>query len=248
MRKIKKGALIFFLLVLTGILPPAFAFGAAVDVYAEGSIIDEALEVYIYADVSTENLLSFGVGLNYNPSELVVLEVEKDPVSIPYSANGTRWYLGGALTSYRSNPQPDVSEPGKVVIVGGKLDPANPGHGVDSGSRLFMAKVTFGPAGTQIPKTPVLSLAYARGDGTSSYKNFVRLKQAAPEVLDGTGVRFLPVVVRVQGDADANGVISPRDINALKLNMGRTNAPCYMDCDGNGRITPSDINCIKSKI
>ncbi len=227
---------------------PVCAFGADVDVFAEGAINETELIVYVYADVNVTNLLSYGVTLNYDPSELTVAEVLKDPDSIPYTDNGTKWYLGDSSAVYRNNPEPDVSVAGEVVIIGGKIDPAAPTQGVEQGTRVFLGMVRFEPSDALIPADPTLFLSYAIGDGTSSYKNFVRLDNDVPQVLDGDNVYFGSVDVFQLGDADGNGAISPSDVNAVKFNMGNTEAPCYMDCDANGSITPSDINCIKSKI
>ncbi len=242
--KFKKAIAIVFLCAAI----PVCAFGADVDVFAEGAINETELIVYIYADVNVTNLLSYGVTLNYDPSELIVAEVLKDPDSIPYTDNGTKWYLGDSSAVYRNNPAPDVSVAGEVVIIGGKIDPADPTQGVEQGTRVFLGMVRFEPADALIPPDPTLFLSYAKGDGTSSYKNFVRLDNTVPQVLDGDNVYFGSVDVFQLGDADGNGSISPRDVNAVKFNMGNTQAPCYIDCDGNGSITPSDINCIKSKI
>jgi len=246
--QLKKSISLGCLSVLIGLAIPVFAFCADVDVYAEGAIDETELIVYVYADVNVDNLLSYGVSLNYDSSELSVVQVQKDPDPIPYTSNETKWYLGETWASYKNNPDPDYSVPDEIIIIGGKLDPADPAQGVEQGTRVLLAMVVFEPEDVQIPANPTLFLSYARGDGTSSYKNFVRLNNNTPEVLDGENVYFGSVEVFQLGDADGNGAISPKDVNAVKFNMGNADAPCYMDCDKNGSITPSDINCIKSKI
>lgn len=248
MTKIKRMALIFGMFFLAGLLTQVPAFAADVDIYGEGSINGDQLNVYVYADVNVENLLSYGVSLNYDAAELSVIQVQKDPQVIPYSSNGTKWYLGEDSAVYRNNPAPDYSSPGEIIIIGGKLDPSNPGQGVSQGSRILLAVVTFGPANAQIPVSPTLFLSYARGDGTDAYKNFVRLDNNLPQVLDGANVYFGPVKVAQQGDANGDGRITVRDINMVKSNVMNLDAPCHMDCNGDGRITARDINCVKSKL
>ncbi len=233
---------------LVSILFAGSSGAADVDVYAEGAINGTQLTVYVYADVNVDNLLSYGVSLNYDTAELSVIDVQKDPEPIPYTSNSTKWYLGESTAVYRNNPAPDYSSPGEVIIIGGKLDPANPTQGVSQGARALLAVVTFGPADAEIPSSPTLFLSYARGDGTQTYKNFVRLDNNAPQVLDGADVYFGTVHVAQQGDANGSGDISPRDILFIKANIGNENAPCYTDCNGDGSITPRDILCVKSKI
>lgn len=234
--------------VLLCLFIPAAASGADVDVYAEGTLNETELTVYIYADVNVENLVSYGVSLNYDPSELVVEEVDKEPDTIPYTGNDTRWYLGESDDSFRNNPVPDTSTSGEIIIIGGRIDPSDPTQGVAQGAKAFLAMVRFSPADAEIPESPTLYLSYARGDGTSTYKNFVRINDTTSEVLDGDNVYFGSVQVAELGDADESGAVTPSDINTIKMNIGNADSPCYMDCDGSGSITPSDINCVKTKI
>lgn len=234
--------LLIFLLAFT----PVDAWSADVDVYAEGAYTESILDVYIYADINIDRILSFGVRLTYDPVELAVLGAEKDIEPRPYTSNATKWFLGDENAAYKNNPEPDYSTSGEVIIIGGKLDPENPAAGVDSGARVFLGMASFTPVGGEMPAHPAITLSYARNDG--SYRNFVRLGGGGVEVLDGAGVEIGAVQIFPRGDADGNGAITPRDINRLKSNMGNTNAPCYMDCDGNGSITPRDINCIKGKM
>lgn len=244
--KAKNAILGMFLLAALALGSTASA--ADVDVYGEGAINGTELKVYIYADVNVDQLISYGISLNYDAEELSVVDVQKDPETIPYTENTTKWYIGESTAVYRNNPAPDYASPGEVIVIGGKLDPASPTQGVTRGTRILLAEVTFGPANSQIPLNPTLFLSYARGTGDSDYKNFVRLENQSPVVLDGTDVYFGTVKVAQLGDADANGRVTFRDINVVKSNIGNANAPCYTDCDGNGRITFRDINCVKSKL
>lgn len=227
---------------------PGLSFGADVDIYGEGVVTEDELVVYLYADLQVDHLLSYGIKLSYNPDALTVIDASKDVDPIPYTLNETRWYLGNTSASYKNNPDPDFATPGEVILIGGKLDPADPEKGVPGGTRIFIGMITFQAADGEMPLNPLLTLSYAKADGTSSYKNFVRLDDQVPQVLDGTYVSFGSVIVLPQGDADGNGSVTPRDIRAIKPSIGDGNAPCYMDCDGNGSITPKDIRCIKTKI
>ncbi len=227
---------------------PGLSFGAEVDIYGEGVVTEDELVVYLYADLQVDHLFSYGIKLGYNPDELTVIDVSKDVDPIPYTLNETKWYLGNDSASYRNNPDPDFTTPGEVILIGGKLDPADPEQGVSRGTRIFIGMITFQAADGEMPLNPLFSLSYARGAGTSAYKNFVRLDDQVPQVLDGTDVSFGSVIILPQGDADGNGSVTPRDLNATKSNIGNANAPCYMDCDGNGTITPRDISCVKTKI
>ncbi|MCP4689614.1 MAG: hypothetical protein GY859_16290 [Desulfobacterales bacterium] len=234
------------MLIFLTAFAPVYAWSADVDVYAEGAYTESILDVYVYADINIDSILSFGVKLTYDPGELAVLSAEKDVEPRPYTSNGTKWLMGDENAAYKNNPPPDFSTAGEVIIIGGKLDPDNPAAGVESGARIFLGMASFTAANGQMPAHPAITLSYARGVG--SYKNFVRLNGGAVESLDGAGVEIGAIQISPRGDADGNGSITPRDINRLKSNMGNVNAPCFMDCDGNGSITPKDINCIKGKM
>lgn len=236
----------FCILLIVGM--PLSGMAADVDVYAEGAINGSRLKVYIYADVNIDNLLSYGVSLNYDAEELAVLGVTKDPDPAAYTSNDTKWHLGDSTAVYQKNPDPDYASPGEIIVIDGKVDPDNPDQGIPKGARALLAVVTFGPANLEMPSSPTLFLSYAKGDGSGKYKNFVRLNNDTAQVLDGADVYFGVVQIARQGDADGNGRITPRDIISIKENIGNTNAPCYTDCDGNGSITPGDIICVKSKI
>ncbi len=244
--RIKKGLLGASILIFLIAVTPLDGWSADVDVYAEGAYTESILDVYIYADINIDSILSFGVRLTYDPGELAVLSAEKDVEPRPYTSNSTKWFLGDENAAYKNNPAPDYSTAGEVIIIGGKMDPDNPTAGVESGARIFLGMASFTPAGGIMPSHPAITLSYARSDG--SYKNFVRLNSGGVEVLDGAGVEIGAIQVSPRGDADGNGSITPRDINRLKSNIGNANAPCFMDCDANGSITPRDVNCIKGKM
>lgn len=230
-------------------------FCADVDVYGEGVITDGGqLVLYVYADVNVDQLISYGIRVNYNPSELTVISAEKDLASVlhPYTANETKWYIGEDTADYRNNPNPDTATAGEVRVIGGKLDPDNPMLGVSTGERVFLCQITFGPAGTDIPTSPTLSFSYGHGEGTSAYKNFVRINGGSSdaEVLDGEGVSLGAITVAVQGDANGDGSITPGDMITIRnayYGGGPLVCEPAADCNNDGKITPGDMICVRNK-
>ncbi len=212
-------------------LGSADLMAAEVDVTAEGAYTRTGLVVEVYARM-TPAMVSYGVKLTYDVAQLAVTGAEK---------NESVWFLGND-SSAGNNPymNPDTSVPGEVVIIGGKLDTADPTAGVN-GQRVLLGKVFFDRTESSMPFAPALTIALAR---TSPYANFVTTTGGN---LDGSGVSFAVKVVE-RGDCNGDGAITPADIMALKSRIGSTNAPCYVDCNNDGAVTPADINCVKSKI
>lgn len=230
--------------VVRGALMATDSRAAEINVYAEGAFTthetENILDVYIYADIAVERVLSFGIRLMYDPLELQVVSAEKNIIfsessgTPPYTSNPALWALGDDPI-YRNNPAPDYTTQGDaVVIIGGKLDLADPTGGL-SGERIFLAKVTFRPAdGNTIPPAPALALTYAVGAGDDTYKNFVRYDPDANpgeegiviDSADFSGVNFLPINVisspydiAERGDANADGVLSVHDFLCIRSKM-----------------------------
>lgn len=222
------------------------AMGAGIDIYGEGAYSDAELNVYLYADISQERVLCYGVKLLYNPSELTVSAVEKDITPVPYTSNTAKWYLGEDTATYRNNPPPDTATPGEVVIIGGKVDPANPTAGIHSGTKIFLGKVTFVPVGAEMPANPVLTLSLARDVG--NYDNFVRLDEGSTIVMDGADVSFGDVKIAALGDANADSTVNFQDMLFVKYiaQTGGNNTP-YADCNLDGIINFQDMLCIRAK-
>ncbi|UCD80384.1 MAG: hypothetical protein JSW26_02835 [Desulfobacterales bacterium] len=258
---------------LIGALIATDSWAADINVYAEGAFTtDQAeniLDVYIYADITVERVLSFGIRLTYDPLELEVVSAEKNIIfpessgTPPYTSNPALWELGDD-PAYRNNPAPDYTNySDAVVIIGGKLDPADPTGGLN-GERVFLAKVTFRPVtGNIIPSAPALGLTYAVGAGVDTYKNFVRYDPGAPageegvviDSADSSGVNFLPINVAsppysiaARGDANADGVFNVQDYLRTRSYIGTTNFPAYADCNEDGLLNVQDYLCIRSKM
>ena len=221
-------------------LAPAYA-SAQVTVYAEGAYTDTDLVVYIYADIDAastdEALLSYGVTLKYNTTDLGTPVVEK---------NASDWYFGDKSDPYATpNAEPDTSTPGQVIIIGGKLDSAAPLEGV-SGDRVILATVSFVRSSTNVPSAEL----YLGKGGT--YANFVQIDGTdLDKTLSGTedeSGSIGQVDIFQRGDADGDGYITTSDMFKVKGAMATKIYKCYVDCDGDGYITTSDMFCIKGKM
>ncbi|MCD6185392.1 MAG: hypothetical protein J7K84_06340 [Deltaproteobacteria bacterium] len=225
MKKSSRILLIIGLLVFVmGALIPVNSFAADVDVYAEGAYTETGFAVYIYADINGPNILSAGVKLTYDTSELTVTSAEK---------NESVWFLGG-----ESYMDPDISTPGEVVFILGKLDNADPAAGV-SGERVLLGKAVFTRNTTNAP-----SVTLSLGRTTGTYNNFVATDAT---VLDGS-VNFIAATVVQRGDANADGVITFADMSKVRAMITNNEFTIYADCNIDGVITFADMSCIRGKI
>jgi len=222
------------LMALLGIMfIPVSTIAADVDVYAEGAYTDTDLVVYIYADINTTNIVSFGVRLFYDSSKLTVASAQK---------NEAVWYMGDGTNNY---PYQDPQDLGNgVLFIGGKLDVNNPTAGV-GGTRVLLGTVTFNRTESGVPTSPAegyfgISLDLGKA---SPYVNFASV---AGDNID-TGVGF-SAIVRERGDANGDGRISVQDILRAKTYIGNPNFPPFVDCNNSGDISVQDLLCIKSKI
>ena len=205
----------------------------ALDVYAEGAYTDTDLQVYLYADITPGDvppLVSYGVKMTYS-SNLTVTNAEK---------NEKIWYMGDGTTSgNKAYMNPDTSNAGEIIFIGGKLDTANPTAGV-SGNRVLLGKAVF----SRIDTTPVSITLELGRDG--NYANFVGNDKTP---LDGDVV--FKCTLGERGDANLDGSVTPADMIAIK-NAFYGGAPLIAptiiaDCNGDGSITPADMICIKNK-
>lgn len=226
MKKSSRRLLIIGLLVFVmGALIPVNSFAADVDVYAEGAYTETDFAVYIYADINGPNILSAGVKLTYDTSELTVTSAEK---------NESVWFLGG-----ESYMDPDISTPGEVVFILGKLDTADPAAGV-SGERVLLGKAVFTRNITNDAPSVTLSL----GRTTDTYSNFVATDATD---LDGS-VNFIAATVVQRGDANADGVITFADMSKVRAMITNNEFTIYADCNIDGVITFADMSCLRRKI
>ncbi|MFZ5569349.1 MAG: hypothetical protein ACOZF0_03015 [Thermodesulfobacteriota bacterium] len=135
---------------------PGRALSETVHVYGEGEFSESMVTVRIYADIQSGNLISFGVKLSYNPADLSLVSAEK---------NEETWYFGQGAQRH-AYVDPVTTNPGEVIIVGGKLDADNPAAGV-GGDKILLGTVRFNRA-TANP--PAVSLSIGKN---GDYKNFV---------------------------------------------------------------------------
>nr|WP_319396238.1 dockerin type I domain-containing protein [uncultured Desulfobacter sp.] len=211
---------------------------AQVSVYAEGAYTDTDLKVYIYADVTAEPIISFGVKLTYDDAEVSLDE------ATCLKRNDDAWYFGdpGGTTYDTPNAGPVVTAnttSSNVVFVGGKIDSTETTQtGVGPGDRILLGVVTFSRNSDVVP---TIGLALGK-DG--DYENFVELDGG---LLDSTATITGSAEIHERGDANGDGRFTGRDINTIKSYFGDSNAPCWVDCNDDGRITGRDINCVKAE-
>ena len=231
---------------------PQGAVAAQIDVYLEGAYNDNYLDVYLYADLNVSNVISYGVRVGFDSSELQVLHATKNVSPTPYTSNETLWQLGNG--DNRNKPDP-VILPNAVVFKGGILDEDEPSAGVPDPVRVFLGTIRFETAlGATMPPDPALTLTYAEeySADPDSYKNFVRYEaglQAKGEVIDSaddSGVDFSKIRIYERGDANSNGTITRADRKVIRY-FRKTRGAVYpwMDCNADGNVTRADRRCIR---
>lgn len=212
------------------LLTPFNLLAADVDVYAEGAYTETDLVLYIYADINSESILSFGVKVEY-PAGLTFGSATK---------NEAVWFFGDGSTNYPyMGPEDDGSG---VVIIGGKLDTGDPTAGV-TGTRVLLGTVTFTHTG--MTDFSGVTLTYGRGDGTGDYKNFVSTAGTVYDSADSTGVSFT-TEIHQRGDANGDGAINVADMSAVRyviVNGG--NIYPWLDCNGDGNVNVADMSCVR---
>jgi hypothetical protein len=215
---------------------------ADVDVLAEGAYsfnrttpaTTGKLVVYIYADINTDPLCSYGVKLTYNSSRLGSPVAEK---------NTAVWYMGA---SSPGNPymDPDTSTAGQVIFIGGKLDTANPIAGV-TGDKVLLGKVSFTRSDNNDPKPDPagyfgISLALGKA---APYDNFVTVSG----VLKDSATSFSGIIAEA-GDANHNGAINAGDAQrVMQIINGTLPFTVFADCNLNGSVNAGDAQCIMQK-
>jgi hypothetical protein len=223
-------------------LLPTAALAADVDVFAEGAYsfnrtspaTTGKLVVYLYANINTDPLCSYGVKLSYNTAKLGSPTAEK---------NTDVWYMG---SSSPGNPymNPDTSTAGQVIFIGGKLDTANPTAGV-TGQRVLLGKVSFTRLDNGDPKPDpgtYFGIALALGKA-SPYDNFVT---AGGLKKDGA-IAFTNQVVEA-GDANGNGAINSADAQRIgQIYNGTYPFTVFADCNLNGSVNSADAQCVGQK-
>ncbi|MCP3871821.1 MAG: hypothetical protein GY699_01490, partial [Desulfobacteraceae bacterium] len=233
----------------------SFSVSADVTVYAEGAYTADDLVIYIYADVTPgDPIVSYGIKLTYDhgtelvalappPAKITVADLDDlEPGKI--FKNTDVWYFGesGAASLPTPNADPDTTTPGEVVIVGGKIDQANPTEGVE-GSRQLIAVVSFARQATSepIPFTPTLGLSL--GKTTGSYANFVKV--AAGAVLDDPGI-FGDIEVYRRGNANKDDKVSMLDMASVRDFVLNAQYRCYADANADGKVSMLDMETIRN--
>lgn len=111
--------------------PQRLAAGA-VDIYGEATTAGNLVTVNLYADIIKGPLVSFGVRLLYDPRQVAAGEATK---------NSSVWFFSDGKNRYPYR-DPDLTTPGEILIVGGKLDGANPLEGV-TGNHVLLGTAVF---------------------------------------------------------------------------------------------------------
>jgi hypothetical protein len=233
----KKFRLIMGLILL--LLFTSVCAHADVTVYAEGAYTETDLVVYIYADVETNPILSYGVKLTY-PSTLTLSSgITGDDDNDGVIKNTDDWYFGDSSPGLDTpNANPITTTSGEVVIVGGKLRTGAPEEGV-VGSRSLLAKVYFTHSG--VTDFSGVELYLGKAD---PYANFVQVNgdpldgNLAASAADPIGM----VAVYKRGDADKNGTVDAMDLIYVNNTMIPVDAfTCYADGDRNDTVDPMDL-------
>ena len=178
---------------------PMMAF-AAVGLKAECAHDDFLAKAVcvIYADSGTDALISGGVSLEYDTTELTFQSAQK---------NEKDWFFGDGTAegNFPYMDPEDVALSGTkraVLTLVGKLRESAPTEG-NSGDRLEIVRISFGLVGSSGPPYD-LTLDLARG---GDYENFVSTSGA---LLDDD-IAQKDVVQAEAGDANANGQIDAVD-------------------------------------
>jgi hypothetical protein len=168
------------------------AAAADVNVYGVGTYTTTNLVIDVYADIS-QPILSYGIKLGYDPGILTFADAEK---------NEQVWYLGnGTAGGNKPYKNPDSSVPGQVIIVGAKLDTADPVAGVQ-GQKVLLGRITLNRNESSMPFVPDLRVDFAK-DPATGYANFVATNG---QVLDSSQVSFsIDVIAKKLTIADYDG-------------------------------------------
>ncbi len=239
---------------------PAFGQGT-VTVYGEGTYNDTQLVVSLYADITgtpgTDNLVSAGLSLHYDPAQLTPVAADKDE---------NIWYMGDPDTAatygyfmpmshVTSYTDPGTGHPmAYIPIMCGKLD-TRAGHALDGvapGTHIPLGQVTFTyPAGSAMPATPAtLTIKHIKPDGDGSFKSFVTVGQV---VLDDTpgAVTYGMVAMNEEtppcpGDANGDGHVNFTDFSTLKSQWGHNGAGLTADFNQDGHVNFTDFGILKA--
>lgn len=239
---LKKCGKCFFIVIALILFISHSAF-SDVRISTEGEYTDTQLIINIYADTTdtssgaAEPLVSYGVKITYDPADINNPVVQK---------NNGEWYFGTAASPLPTpNADPDISIPGEIIIVGGKIDIAAPTEGV-SGSKVLLANVTFNRV--QTATAPSVSIDLGKG---GNFSNFVTNSGA---VLDGTlRLTFLPAAINsscnLRGDINNDNVVNYIDLSILQSNWLKSGGDILnsnADINNDGNVNYIDLSILQS--
>jgi hypothetical protein len=160
---------------------------AAVRVYGEASSTGPEIQVQLFADLSGPAVVSYSLKLFYPSTQLEVLSA---------SGNEAVWYFhdGARAVPYLA---PDVSAPGEVLFLGGRMDASQPLAGV-TGNRTLLGTVRFHRSTPQVPN---FNLTIGR---PGQFASFVTVNGAVLEAQPGEVV--FQAVSTNPADQDLDGL------------------------------------------
>ena len=237
MKKLMGNTLFFMLaLLLLSAFVPAVSFAApAVSAECAYSANDVVCEIYVNTDGNS--LISGGVKLTYNATEL------SNPVA---TKNDAVWYFGAGGPEH-DYMLPETSTSGEVVFIVGKMDSGSAAVQGVNGTRVKVGDVTFTRATNTLPVTDpgtLFNINASIGRPGGTYANFVN---TAGDNLDAVPVTFSTTVAQ-RGDANASGSITSRDLTTLRSLIQAGDYVVYADCNASGTLTSRDLTCIRSII
>jgi hypothetical protein len=147
---------------------PLPAAQATVVVYGEASSTGELVSVRLLADITSTPLLSFSLRLLYDSAALAVNEATK---------NESVWYLSDGKTRY-PYLDPDLSIPGQILIIGGRMDGLDQIRGI-IGKQVLLGSAVFRRLNSTTPRFK-LNLGRA-----SPFANFASPEGKALELISG---------------------------------------------------------------
>ncbi len=188
------------------LLPLAWlpARAARVTINSDAAATETLLVVMLYADIDAgdgDSLLSSGVGLHYNPGELLNPSVQQ---------NQNLWFIGDQQRHFPYNGV-DTATTGNITCILGRFAyDESPQQGV-AGERVLLATITFSRATTTRPipdPATLFQLTTALGRDPELYPDYVNFATRNGRRLDQTvtfaATRYLSGRQPAQSD-DGNG-------------------------------------------
>ena len=241
-----QGAWLLVLLVaglvfMASVLPAA---AATVSVYTDVTYTDTNLVATIYANIDATDgdpLVSSGVKLFYDLNEL------SKPAAVK---NQDVWYFGTSSSHFSYFP-PDISVPGEVIFILGRLDSSETMQTGVSGSDVLLGTVTLDRATTTLPvgdPSALFGIAVSLGRDRTAFPDYVNFASLAKDDLDLSVVfnsAVYSATIILQGDINGDGVVDVLDYNILRANFGQTGAN-QADINGDDVVDVLDYNILRA--